>query len=347
MLSPLEIKSFMYRRSLDLTWPTRRVTRPGNSRVLIMAEHYTRFIVCVPISNKEAGVHHRQCFSLSPEGNGLTERVAKTIIKYYCFKKLAVDRGLVYDWDELLRSLVVSYNAAKHESATGVAHFTLLFAQVATVPPELRDTPNLDFEEGDLDSRVKDLLQRAQKPRTGMEVATKPAILKLMKMQTDGVVVLEDNTRLRGKSAVQNIVACHLQVKYQYDCNAAFPSKHLACEICSTLQWGLVLVTTVAHEVKRLAMEVIKEHWTHLSVMNNDWDLHLNKRPEAMDALQPSNYRAWKKRYAACDAVVTSPWFAVLDIALPLAVLALTVAVATEHLTVAVVTELVTGDRAR
>ncbi|KAK3269538.1 hypothetical protein CYMTET_22024 [Cymbomonas tetramitiformis] len=332
-----------------------------------MAEHYTRFIVCVPISNKEAG---SRLTRLSPEGNGLTERVAKTIIKYYCFKKLAVDRGLVYDWDELLRSLVVSYNAAKHESATGVAHFTLLFAQVATVPPELRDTPNLDFEEGDLDSRVKDLLQRAQKPRTGMEVATKPAILKLMKMQTDGVVVLEDNTRLRGKSAVQNIVACHLQVKYQYDCNAAFPSKHLACEICrclgtdvvaasaevahaafqlrhlssgeclpcagwslplltvllgptsagssfasapnfslslSTLQWGLVLVTTVAHEVKRLAMEVIKEHWTHLSVMNNDWDLHLNKRPEAMDALQPSNYRAWKKsmRRFAADGATT------------------------------------------
>ena len=54
MLSPLEIKSFMYRWSLDLAWPTRRATRLGNNRVLIMAEHYTRFIVCIPIPNKEA-----------------------------------------------------------------------------------------------------------------------------------------------------------------------------------------------------------------------------------------------------------------------------------------------------
>eukprot|EP00854_Cymbomonas_tetramitiformis_P034696 gene34696-biopygen35680 len=53
-LSPLEIASFMYRWSLDLAWPSRRVTRSDNSRVLIMTEHYTRFIVCVPIPNKEA-----------------------------------------------------------------------------------------------------------------------------------------------------------------------------------------------------------------------------------------------------------------------------------------------------
>ncbi|KAK3264565.1 hypothetical protein CYMTET_26707 [Cymbomonas tetramitiformis] len=33
-------------------------------------------------------------------------------------------------------------------------------------------------------------------------------------------------------------------------------------------------------------------------------------------------YRAWKEKYGVCDAVITSPWFAVLDIALPLAVLA-------------------------
>ncbi|KAK3277109.1 hypothetical protein CYMTET_14860 [Cymbomonas tetramitiformis] len=60
-----------------------------------------------------------------------------------------------------------------------------------------------------------------------MEVATKPAILKLMKVQRDGVVVLEDSTRLREKSTVQNIASCHLQVKYQYDCSATIHGKHL------------------------------------------------------------------------------------------------------------------------
>eukprot|EP00854_Cymbomonas_tetramitiformis_P018689 gene18689-biopygen19280 len=65
-----------------------------------------------------------------------------------------------------------------------------------------------------------------------MEVATKPAILKLVRVQRDGVVVLEDSTKLREKSTVQSIAPCHLQVKDQCVCSAAIPSKHLACEKC-------------------------------------------------------------------------------------------------------------------
>eukprot|EP00854_Cymbomonas_tetramitiformis_P007773 gene7773-biopygen7846 len=324
--------------------------------------------------------------------------------------------------------------------------------------------------------KVGDFVYIRQKPRSGMEVATKPAILKLVKVQRDGVVVLEDNTKLREKSTVQSIAPCHLQVKDQYDCSAAIPSKHLACEkldklaavelklkeklgadarllpadvgphravsigreqpwqaltsrqavkmngamgdlpdrvewrdqemlskvitelmpghwhdghrtilsrkcseqqararslrkaptvqamamgevqkrgdvihltrtqvkVASQLDWGLELVMAVPHEVKRLASEVdwkkIKRiwdpwaatgviskvmllEWPHLEVMNNDWNPQL-KWPEALNALQPGNYRAWKQRYGVCGAVATSPWFAVLDIALSLAVLA-------------------------
>eukprot|EP00854_Cymbomonas_tetramitiformis_P034624 gene34624-biopygen34573 len=155
VLSPLEIVSFMYRWSLDLAWPSRRVTRSGNSRVLIMTEHYTRFIVCVPIPNKEAsaiaaafrshalavfgapterclvdggkgfeGEFEQLCRDClidkrvtspdSPEGNGPTERVARTM--KFCFKKLALEKGLDYEWDEQLWPLVLSYNAARQES---------------------------------------------------------------------------------------------------------------------------------------------------------------------------------------------------------------------------------------
>eukprot|EP00854_Cymbomonas_tetramitiformis_P034376 gene34376-biopygen27755 len=160
------------------------------------------------------------------EGNGLTERVVRTI-KFF-FKKIALEKCLDYEWDEQLWPLVLSYNAARQES-TGVAPFTLLFAQEAVVPPDLKHTPNLDF---DLELKVGDFVYIGQKPRSGMEVATKPAILKLVKIQRDGVVVLEDAARLREKSTVQSIAPCHLQVKDQYDCSAAVPSKHLACEVC-------------------------------------------------------------------------------------------------------------------
>ncbi|KAK3274948.1 hypothetical protein CYMTET_16901 [Cymbomonas tetramitiformis] len=620
MLTPLEIKSFMYRWSLDLAWPTKRITKARNQRVLVMIEHYTRFVVCVPIPDKEAATiasafrNHvlsvfgapaeclvdggtefegefsalcKQCLidrrvtsPSSPESNGLTERVVRTL--KFCFKKMALDKGLDFEWDEMLWSLVLSYNAAKQQS-TGVAPFTLLFAQEATVPPDLRARPELDFGKQEEKTLAEDLLQRAaivkrlmvhagcnleiaqhrdtlryehrrsgsyepkphqfkagdfvyirQQPRSGMEVATKPAILKIVKVQRDGVVVLEDSTKLREKSTVQNIAPCHLQVKDQYDCSAAIPSKHLACEACmrtdgeaamllcdtcnrgyhtwclnpaldgvpegdwqcpkclggtvvaaaaevgtsivekmaamelqlreklgsdvvllpadvgphravkpgredpwqaltsrqmlrkegsmgdlpdrvawgnqeelsrvitevmpgfwheghrtilsrkcaeqhtrarslrkastvqamspeevqkrgdvtqlsraqvksaSQLDWGLELVMTVPQEVRRLAHEVTWEkitqvwdpwagtgvigkvmslEWPHLKVMNNDWNPQL-KWHEALNALQPGNYRAWKEKYGVCDAVVTSPWFAVLDIALPLAVLA-------------------------
>ncbi|KAK3256027.1 hypothetical protein CYMTET_34827 [Cymbomonas tetramitiformis] len=170
----------------------------------------------------------------SPESNGLTERVVRTL--KFCFKKMALDKGLDFEWDEMLWSLVLSYNAAKQQS-TGVAPFTLLFAQEATVPPDLRARPELDFEKQDERTLAEDLLQRAaivkklmvhagcnleiaqhrdtllyehrrsgsyepkphrfkagdfvyirQQPRSGMEVATKSAILKLVKVQRDGVV---------------------------------------------------------------------------------------------------------------------------------------------------------------
>ncbi|KAK3273273.1 hypothetical protein CYMTET_18479 [Cymbomonas tetramitiformis] len=630
-LSPLEIVSFMYRWSLDLAWPSRRQTKAGNNRVLIMTEHYTRCIVCVPIPDKEArtiaaafrshvlavfgapaeclvdggkefeGEFKQLCRDClidrrvtspdSPEGNGLTERVVRTM--KFCFKKIALEKGLDYEWDEQLWPLVLSYNAARQES-TGVAPFTLLFAQEAVVPPDLKQAPSMDFSpevKDDKDARVKDLLLRAevvkrlmvhagcslevaqhrdtrhyegrrgggiepkphqfkvgdfvyirQKPRSGMEVATKSAILKLVKIQRDGVVVLEDATKLREKSTVQSIAPCHLQVKDQYDCSAAVPSRHLACEVCwktdgegemllcdacnrgyhlwcptpaldevpegewlcprcsgtgmqaanaevqtqeaksscvledrlgmkeqqlneklssdmrllpadvgprrvvkggkfqpwhaissremlleekdmflcvsdqidwgrqdklseavqifmpghwneghrtvlskkyreqkamarqlrdaprvpalseeevekrgelrhmtkaqvreaSALQWGLELVITVPSEVRRLATEVdwksidggwdpwagtgvisevMVEQWPQLRFMNNDWNSQLGWS-EAHDALQPGNYRAWKEKYGVCDAVVTSPWFAALDITFPLAVMA-------------------------
>eukprot|EP00854_Cymbomonas_tetramitiformis_P006783 gene6783-biopygen6829 len=134
----------------------------------------------------------------SPEGNGLTERVVRTI--KFCFKKLALEKGLDYEWDEQLWPLVLSYNAARQES-TRVPPFTLLFAQKAVVPPDLKRAPNLDFD--------------LEKPRSGMEVATKSAILKLVKIQRDGVVVLEDAAKLKEKSTVQSIAPCHLQVKDQ------------------------------------------------------------------------------------------------------------------------------------
>ncbi|KAK3268499.1 hypothetical protein CYMTET_23002 [Cymbomonas tetramitiformis] len=59
----------------------------------------------------------------SPEGNGLAERVVR-IIKF-CFEKLALEKGLDYEWDELLCSnSLLQAKMLRGGEATGVGMFT-------------------------------------------------------------------------------------------------------------------------------------------------------------------------------------------------------------------------------
>ncbi|KAK3258951.1 hypothetical protein CYMTET_32028 [Cymbomonas tetramitiformis] len=66
--------------------------------------------------------------------------------------------------------------------------------------------------------------------------------------------------------------------------------------------------------------EVMQKEGPRLRFMNNDWNSQLGW-PEARDALQLGNWRLWEEQYGQADAMVTSPWFAVLDLAFPLAVM--------------------------
>ncbi|KAK3233676.1 hypothetical protein CYMTET_56033 [Cymbomonas tetramitiformis] len=87
-------------------------------------------------------------------------------------------------------------------------------------------------------------------------------------------------------------------------------------KIASQLDWGLELAMTVPQEVRRLAHEVswkkitqvwdpwagtgvigkvMSLEWPHLEIMSNDWNPQLGW-PEALNALQPGKYRAWKEK---------------------------------------------------
>ncbi len=95
------------------------------------------------------------------------------------------------------------------------------------------------------------------------------------------------------------------------------PTKHAEvralCQLLDLSQLGVVLDPWAGDGAIR--RELSK---TGVPVVDND----LNpERPTSMhgDALQPDFYRAVETR-APVDAVVTSPWFAILDLALPLAV---------------------------
>ncbi|KAK3264826.1 hypothetical protein CYMTET_26465 [Cymbomonas tetramitiformis] len=226
LLHPLDIKSFMYRWSLDLLIPG-KVTPSGHRRILVLTEHCTRFVVAVPLPDKEAStiawafrnnvlsvvgapaealvdgggefegefeklyesclIDRRVTSPDPPEGNGLTERVVCTIT--FCLKKCALVHGLNFEWDQFLWAIVLSYNAAKQQS-TGVAPFAMLFAQEPTMPPDLKCRPALEFDtmpnKSDADTRVADLLARAEVVR---------------------------RTGLKKKTAVSHIAPCFLQIK--------------------------------------------------------------------------------------------------------------------------------------
>ena len=148
-LKSLPIKGFLYRWSLDYAKPTPKATRSGNQRVLVLIEHYTRFIILVPVTDKEAKttaevftrhvlsiwgspaevltdqgsefrgefdelleklhIDHRQTQAYSPQGNGATERVVQ-IVKS-ALSKLRTITDIKDSWDTELWKLALAYNS--------------------------------------------------------------------------------------------------------------------------------------------------------------------------------------------------------------------------------------------
>ncbi|KAK3260918.1 hypothetical protein CYMTET_30150 [Cymbomonas tetramitiformis] len=271
LLHPLNIKSFMYRWSLDLLKPG-KVTPSGHRRILVMTEHYTRFVIAVPLPDKEAStiawtfrnhvlsvfgapaeclvdgggefewefeklcesclIDRRVTSPYSPEGNGLTERVVCTI--KFCLKKCALVHALNFEWDQFLWAIVLSYNAAKQQSI-GVAPFTMLFAHEPTVPPDLTGRPALEFDtrcRREMRTRESLTYWQGLRSKCGLETATKPAILRVVAVKDTGVVTLEGRTGVKEETTASHIAPCFLQIKDEYDFQEAVPGKHHACHVC-------------------------------------------------------------------------------------------------------------------
>ena len=174
-LKSLPIKGFLYRWSLDYAKPTVQVTTAGNQRVLIIIEHYTRFVLLIPVADKEAKtsaevftrhvlsiwgspaevltdqgsefkgefdellsslhIDHRQTQSYSPQGNGAAERVVQ-IVKS-ALSKLQTINDIRATWDNELWKLALAYNSTPQES-TQIQPFVLMFAQQPSIPEEAR-----------------------------------------------------------------------------------------------------------------------------------------------------------------------------------------------------------------
>ena len=172
-LQPLPIMGMFYRWSVDLaTMPV--TTKLGNKYVMVMIEHYSKYVVLAALPDKEAK-HTAAAFRnhvlamfggcaevLSDNGgefegefeqllrdnyidprritpghsqsNGLAERCVQTV-KRALQRMVAQDQSMQASWDEQLFLIQLGYNCSKQE-ASRLIPYEVLFARTPQLPSE-------------------------------------------------------------------------------------------------------------------------------------------------------------------------------------------------------------------
>ena len=173
VLQPLPIMGLCYRWSVDLaTMPY--VTKRGHKYIMIIVEHYSKYIELVPLPTKEpkytaaafrerviaryggcaevltdnggefAGefdvlmthnlIDHRLITPHHSQSNGLAERCVQTVKR--SLKKMASDsRYSEFQWDNELPYVMLAYNVSVQES-TKLAPYTLMLGHEPILPNE-------------------------------------------------------------------------------------------------------------------------------------------------------------------------------------------------------------------
>ena len=170
-LKPLPIQGLCYRWSVDLaTMPT--TTAGGNKYVMVMIEHYSKYIELVALPTKEAKyaaaafrdrviaryggcaevlsdnggefagefevllqqnfIDHRRITPQHSQSNGLAERCVQTVKR--SLKKMASNRR-TFQWDNELAYIQLGYNCSPQES-TRLAPYTLMLGHEPILPNE-------------------------------------------------------------------------------------------------------------------------------------------------------------------------------------------------------------------
>ena len=180
-LHPLRVASLFYRWSIDYCKMPR--SKAGYTRVFIAVENLTRFIVLVPTFDKSSLsscyafrthifgmfgscaevvsdhgkefegefddlldsllIDHRHSSSYHPQANGLAERIVQ--VTKTALKKSALNPKIVNEWEKILPSLMLAYNASR-QSRTHLTPYTCVFGQIPVVPPEAKERFTTEFD---------------------------------------------------------------------------------------------------------------------------------------------------------------------------------------------------------
>ncbi len=196
-LHPLPIQGLMYRWGVDLMGPLHKTAR-GNAYVMIMIEHFSKWVEVAPLPCKESQhtahaildrvisrfgapaevltdrgtefegafqdlmhqcmIDHRTTSASHPQADGLAERAVQTMKR--ALRKLSVAKGNVANWDVDMHWIAMGYRCSVQE-ATGYSPYALVYGVPPVVPPAVREKLDPPLKLDDVEAAAEALRQRA------------------------------------------------------------------------------------------------------------------------------------------------------------------------------------------
>lgn len=174
-LTPLPILGLGFRWSIDLCGPFVSTVR-GNQYVMVAIENFSKFVVFIPLPNKEAattafafmqsilgqhgapaevltdkggefegpfdgtlqyyGIAHARTSPNHPSADGLAERQVQTLKA--ALRKMIFTTRTSNKWDAYLPRIALAFNCSKQASTLHVPYY-IVYARMPLLPPEIRD----------------------------------------------------------------------------------------------------------------------------------------------------------------------------------------------------------------
>ena len=201
-LQPLPIQGLFYRWGVDLAGPFNPVSRSGNRYVVVMVEHFSKFLDITAVPDKYAStvaqvflekvlcrfgscaevvtdggaefsaefdellrasfIDHRRTAPNHPQADGLAERAVQTIKR--SLRKFCEATETTDLWDKSIPWVMLGYNCST-QASTKMSPYYMLHARHPVIPPahvERFDQP-IDFN--DVELAIRNVLERAHAAR--------------------------------------------------------------------------------------------------------------------------------------------------------------------------------------